>query len=311
MIRAIDTENIKDADNIGWRDGVTKVVINMGDAPPHDPEPFTGYTVASVVAAALAVDPAIIYPVVIGFDPTALSIFTTIAEGTGGEVINTPNASGVVSAIFTAIDKATSSPIPEAGGPYSGFVNTPVRFDASASFDPDGEIVLYEWDWNNDGVFDEASTSPTIDHAFDTVFSGMVRLRVADNDGLAAIDTADVVIEELPFVAVDIDVKPGTEVNPIQLKSKGNIPVAIMSTNIFDATSVIPNSVLFGPNKASIVHKHAHEEDVDNDGRVDLIMHFRTRETGIICGDTTVSLSGMTFDGQEIRGVDNITVMCK
>lgn len=38
----------------------------MGDAPPHDPEPTTGYTAASVAADAIALDPAEIFPVVVG-----------------------------------------------------------------------------------------------------------------------------------------------------------------------------------------------------------------------------------------------------
>ena len=67
-----------------WRDGATKAVIPLGDAPPHDPEPFTGFTASSVVAAALAVDPAEIYPVVVGGDTDALTAFGTLAAGTGG-----------------------------------------------------------------------------------------------------------------------------------------------------------------------------------------------------------------------------------
>jgi uncharacterized repeat protein (TIGR01451 family) len=40
-------------DGIGaWRENTKKVVILMGDAPPHDPEPFTGYTTDSVAEAA-------------------------------------------------------------------------------------------------------------------------------------------------------------------------------------------------------------------------------------------------------------------
>jgi hypothetical protein len=35
-----------------WRPEAKKVIMVMGDAPPHDPEPFTGYTLESVIAAA-------------------------------------------------------------------------------------------------------------------------------------------------------------------------------------------------------------------------------------------------------------------
>ena len=42
-------------------------------------------------------------------------------------------------------------------------------------------------------------------------------------------------MEGLP---VNIDIKPGSETNTINLGSKGNVPVAILSTTVFDATTV-------------------------------------------------------------------------
>jgi hypothetical protein len=44
-------------------------------------------------------------------------------------------------------------PVAKANGPYSGTVGSPITFDASGSYDPDGSIVSYEWDWNNDGFY--------------------------------------------------------------------------------------------------------------------------------------------------------------
>jgi hypothetical protein len=50
-------------------------------------------------------------------------------------------------------------------------------------------------------------------------------------------------------------------------------------------------------------------EDVDGDGDTDMILHFNTRDTGIQCGDTSASLTGETFSGQEIEGTDAITTV--
>lgn len=70
-----------------------------------------------------------------------------------------------------------------ANGPYIGWVNDPVTFDASASWDPDGEIMLYEWDFNGDGTFDHSSSSPTATHIWTEPYFGVVILRVADDGG--------------------------------------------------------------------------------------------------------------------------------
>lgn len=109
---------------------------------------------------------------------------------------------------------------------------------------------------------------------------------------------------------VAIDIKPGSFPNSINPRSRGVIPVAILTTPTFDATTVDPSSVQFGPNLATPVHSAL--EDVDGDGDLDMILHFRTQETGINCGDTSASLTGRTNAGQAIEGSDFIkTVGCK
>ena len=112
--------------------------------------------------------------------------------------------------------------------------------------------------------------------------------------------------------AVSIDIKPGSDPNSINLKSKGVIPVAILTTDTFDATTVDPLSVEFGPNGAMEAHGQGHIEDVNGDDDLDLVLHFSTQETGIVCGDTSAFLTGETFNGQLIEGSDLInTVGCK
>jgi hypothetical protein len=113
-------------------------------------------------------------------------------------------------------------------------------------------------------------------------------------------------------IPVTIDIKSGSFPNSINPKSNGVIPVAILTTNTFDATTVDPLSIKFGPNGATEAQGRGHNEDVDGDGDLDLVLHFRTQETGIQCGDTSSSVTGQTFDGQGIEGSDSIkTVGCK
>jgi hypothetical protein len=110
---------------------------------------------------------------------------------------------------------------------------------------------------------------------------------------------------------VKIDIKPGSSPNSINPKSKGVIPVAILTTDIFDATTVDPLSVRFGPKGATEAHNKGHIEDVNHDGEADLVLHFKTQATGIKCGDMSAALTGETFDGDPIEGSDAIkTVGC-
>ena len=107
-----------------------------------------------------------------------------------------------------------------------------------------------------------------------------------------------------PEVAVDI--KPGSDRNPVNLRSKGVIPVAILTTEDFDATTIDPATVRFGPDEASEAHGEGHIEDVDHDGDNDLVLHFKTSETGIQVGDEEARITGQTFDGQDVEGGDVI-----
>jgi hypothetical protein len=109
-----------------------------------------------------------------------------------------------------------------------------------------------------------------------------------------------------------IDIKPGDFPNRINPRSKGVIPVAIRTTSTFDATMVDPATVRFGRTGTEAAPVHAARENVHRHGRRDLILHFETEETGIRCGDTSLSLRGQTLGGQAIHGSDSIqTVGCK
>jgi len=103
-------------------------------------------------------------------------------------------------------------------------------------------------------------------------------------------------------ITVVIDV-----MSTINVKSKGVIPVAILTTPTFDATTVDPLSVRFGPGNASEAHATGHISDVDGDGDLDLMLHFRTQDAAIPCGATSASLTGQTYSAQAIQGSDTIT----
>jgi hypothetical protein len=104
--------------------------------------------------------------------------------------------------------------------------------------------------------------------------------------------------------ATEIDIKPGSDPNSINPMSKGVIPVAILTTEYFDATQVDAETVVFAG--AMKEHRRAHVEDADYDGDLDLVLHFATRDTDIAPGDTYACLTGETYDGMPIIGCDSV-----
>ncbi len=91
-------------------------------------------------------------------------------------------------------------------------------------------------------------------------------------------------------VCIEIDIKPGSDPNSINPKSKGVIPVAILTSDTFDAASVDPGSVTFGPTGTEAVPVKWAMEDVDDDGDIDMILHFKSQDCGFSSGDETGTL---------------------
>jgi hypothetical protein len=112
-------------------------------------------------------------------------------------------------------------------------------------------------------------------------------------------------------IEVAIDIKPGKFPNSINPKSQGVIPVPILTTDTFDATTVDPSTVLLGATGTEATPVHAALEDVNGDGLTDSILQFNIQDTEIQCKQSFASLTGETFSGQAIQGSDAIqTVGC-
>jgi PKD repeat protein len=60
-------------------------------------------------------------------------------------------ASGQLLAVTILVDDMNRPPVANAGGPYTGIVNLPISFDASASADPDGDALEILWSFGDGG----------------------------------------------------------------------------------------------------------------------------------------------------------------
>lgn len=145
-----------------------------------------------------------------------------------------------------------------------------------------------------------------IDHTSgEGIFSRYMPLPLPDYEG------ARDALVALPAIEIPIDIKPWSWPNSINVRKSGVIPVAVLTTLEFDATTIRTRNARFGPARAQMVHNAPHYEDVNGDGTVDLLMHFNSEETGIECGDEYAELRSANDVGQSVVGIDLIkTVGC-
>jgi hypothetical protein len=158
-----------------------------------------------------------------------------------------------------------------------------------------------------------ASLAPTLS----TGFTGSVLALVGEQSLIASV-TASGIAGETPFelsasdtayyygiplpTQILVDIKPGSDPNSINLGSHGVTPVAILSEEDgFDATTLDGSIVTF----AGALAQHWAIEDVNEDGIMDMILHFRTQELALDGDSTEASIEISGFD--EVADQDVVT----
>jgi len=88
--------------------------------------------------------------------------------------------------------------------------------------------------------------------------------------------------EDPDGIEIIIDVKPGSSENPVNLKSRGVVPVALLSEDdIVLAHWLQERSVHFGATGYEARARHCAVEEVNGDGIEDVVCHFSIEEAGL------------------------------
>ena len=111
---------------------------------------------------------------------------------------------------------------------------------------------------------------------------------------------------------VEIDIKPGSDPNSINLGSNGVVPVAILGSVDFDAATVIPSTVTLAGAAAKLKGNSGNSgslEDVNGDGYLDLVVQIYTIQLGLTIGNTVATLNADTHEGGHITGSDLVQIV--
>ena len=105
-------------------------------------------------------------------------------------------------------------PTAHAGENVSTTPNVPIQFNGQGT-DEDGEIVLYEWDFDGDGIYDWADEFNGRElNLYNNAGTYTAVLRVTDNDGSTSTDEVTVIVTEKDVVIDlgdgEIDLDNGT-----------------------------------------------------------------------------------------------------
>ena len=118
-----------------------------------------------------------------------------------------------------------------------------------------------------------------------------VRLDTEPNGDLDATDAFEAVGNCHLFAPMDF--KPGQLPNIVDFSSDGKPIAAFLSTSTYNATKLVAGSVRLGPSGSEAAPLSSMLQDVNGDGRKDLVLSFRRSQTGLVCASTQVEMSAI------------------
>lgn len=108
-----------------------------------------------------------------------------------------------VETIKTVTIKIDTPPVADANGPYAGYEGSIITFNGSGSYDLDDIIIIYEWDFDGDGIYETNTyeTNGTVNHTWCDDYFGNVSLRVTDSRGATDVNNTTVTVLNVPPTA--------------------------------------------------------------------------------------------------------------
>jgi len=187
---------------------------------------------------------------------------------------------------------------------YAGEIGAGYSITVFSFGTPDPVVTVHGTGFAVDGVsLDPSAAQFTVDNINGGVLTGTYENPHPINLKFRSSIPIYLVYPETPGVAIDI--KPGGNPNTINLRSKGVLPVAVLSSETFDASTVNPDTVQF----AGAAPVRWILKDVDDDGNDDMLFHFKTQQLNLDENSTEAQLTGETTGGLEISGTDEVRIV--
>ncbi len=235
---------------------------------------------------------------------------------------------------LTIVHEPATPPVADADGPYSIYVGDVLTLDASGSTDADDDIVSYMWDLDDNGSFETDAGSQEVFDVNYTYLESLgllvdntytIHLKVTDSESQSDTSDSTLTIVPKPALKLAVDIKPVSCPNPVNVKSKGVLPIAILGSADYDVTTIDPTSVRLAGveplrNSLEDVGRPVSDSNDCNcttdgpDGFLDLTLKFETQRIVEAVGDVndrdvlTLELTGVLYDETPIEGADCILI---
>lgn len=228
---------------------------------------------------------------------------TLIAEAPPGIIIAAAGPSNVFAEVVLSCEPGT---IFVAGGTVATFdcgsliadvrlgeIRVPLTGGADIVAGRASKVKIAEFDGENFAVKNNSSAAPVS--------------IISENGPSASIEPGGFRVVGPTAVPVQIDVRPGGFPNPINRRSAGGTPVAILGSALIDVRQIILSTIEL--ERAPVLNRRngspmAAISDIDGDGFPDLVVHVVTALIDAHTADPDVAVVAKTSGGKTLIGMD-------
>ena len=172
--------------------------------------------------------------------PTPPSASGGLSQGNHIITLTGTDSAGNMSSASIEITVLSPPTVVLSASPHVGLAPLNVTLTANA-FDVDGTVVLYQWDFESDGIIDSTTTVNHVSHIYGTDGMFMATVSVVDNDGLISHASTDIGVGAEACQTLD-DLPPDLSVslNPASLWSPNHelvtIALSVQATDTCDGS---------------------------------------------------------------------------
>jgi PKD repeat protein len=121
-----------------------------------------------------------------------------MAESTGGKIYTfTSDPGSIADSLTNVTTELIERPVVIfSSSNYFAKPGEIVRFDVSSSYVVESSIQSYDWDFNGDGIWDQTTSDPSVEYAYETPYIGLVHARANTTSGMVGTMTASVEVSD-------------------------------------------------------------------------------------------------------------------
>jgi PKD repeat protein len=189
-----------------WRPDAQKKIILIPYSLPHDPEPKTFLTQQSIINQLIVNGNASVETVIDDFTVKNYThiaeVYHAISEATGGSVHSFSRRNDSLSkGVEKALKNISLKPILSKKLTQNIVLNEKTLLSVAGVYPGIGSLTQYEWDFDNDGIYEFISDMPNTYYTFTSAFEGQIKVRVSNSLGDSIVVPISVkVLRDMPTI---------------------------------------------------------------------------------------------------------------